>query len=171
MIQVTLGGERLVDAALDPLGRARIGWAEGMGEAELYDIARGTWVLSAARGKKERFLVVVGGGVVRQAIEATAVTKGADGRWTFVGTVLKAGHPVFDEFVGQPAPNGAQQNPITYFDSVLEHSGCACGCGELVPPTREFVSGHDQRAIHDRVAKVGSVREFLDWFDVTWIAD
>lgn len=169
MIQVSLGLERAIDPALDPLGRTRIGWAQGMSEVELYEIARGTWVLSHARAVKEKYLVVSGDGIIRQAIEIKSVSKAADGRLLFDGRVLCAGDPVYDEFVGKPAPNGTQQNPITYFGSPLEHTGCGCGCGELVPPTREFVIGHDQRAIHDRITKVGSVRQFLDWFDATWI--
>jgi hypothetical protein len=28
--------------------------------------------------------------------------------------------------------------------------------------------GHDQRAIHDRIAKLGGVREFIEWFDATY---
>jgi hypothetical protein len=31
-----------------------------------------------------------------------------------------------------------------------------------------FVSGHDQRALHERVAKIGTVAEFLRWFDQTY---
>ena len=31
-----------------------------------------------------------------------------------------------------------------------------------------FVSGHDQRALHERVAKIGTVAEFLSWFDQTY---
>lgn len=168
MIQVSLGVERAVDSASDPLGRARVGWAEGMSESELYNVARGTWVLSHARAVKEKFLLVSGDGIVRQAIEIGSVAKAADGRLVFDGRVLGSGHPVFDAFVGKPAPNGAQQNPITYFDSALEHTGCACDCGELVSPPREFITGHDQRAIHERITKVGTVRQFLDWFDETW---
>jgi hypothetical protein len=33
------------------------------------------------------------------------------------------------------------------------------------PVQRDFIVGHDQRAIHERIAKVGSIREFLDLFD------
>ncbi len=30
---------------------------------------------------------------------------------------------------------------------------------------RDFLAGHDQTALHDRVKKIGTVAEFLDWFD------
>ena len=29
-----------------------------------------------------------------------------------------------------------------------------------------FLPGHDQRAIHDRINQIGTVSEFLDWFDI-----
>lgn len=45
---------------------------------------------------------------------------------------------------------------------------CHCGCGEPVA-TGWFLIGHDQKALHARVAKVGTVREFIDWFDNTYI--
>lgn len=55
------------------------------------------------------------------------------------------------------------RNPIQYFDAPEDRTPCLCGCGHLV--FGDFVAGHDQRAIHDRVAKIGSVAEFLGWFD------
>jgi len=30
----------------------------------------------------------------------------------------------------------------------------------------DFVPGHDQKAIHERIARIGTVAEFLDWMDV-----
>ena len=30
---------------------------------------------------------------------------------------------------------------------------CACDCGGVVQPGRHFLSGHDQRALHDRVKR------------------
>lgn len=72
-----------------------------------------------------------------------------------------------DHYVGKPAPNGAQQNPITYFKSPLGNRECNCGCGK--PINRgDFLPGHDQRAIHERIARVGTVLDFIAWFDQTW---
>ena len=34
-----------------------------------------------------------------------------------------------------------------------------------LPPTGRFLPGHDQRAIHERIAKISFVADFLDWFD------
>jgi hypothetical protein len=33
---------------------------------------------------------------------------------------------------------------------------------------RDFLPGHDQRAIHERIAKVGAVKDLITWFDDTW---
>jgi hypothetical protein len=32
----------------------------------------------------------------------------------------------------------------------------------------DFAPGHDQRAIHERIARIGNVRDFLGWFDRTY---
>ncbi|MFF1499486.1 hypothetical protein ACFVZR_06345 [Streptomyces sp. NPDC058316] len=40
--------------------------------------------------------------------------------------------------------------------------------GELVA-SGWFVIGHDQRALHARISKIGTVREFIDWFDSTYV--
>ena len=34
-----------------------------------------------------------------------------------------------------------------------------------------FVPGHDQKALHERVARIGTVYEFIQWFDRTHPAD
>jgi hypothetical protein len=31
---------------------------------------------------------------------------------------------------------------------------------------KDFITGHDQTAPHNRVRQVGTVAEFLDWFDI-----
>ncbi len=44
---------------------------------------------------------------------------------------------------------------------------CGCSCG--TPINRgDFLPGHDQRAIHERIAKVGTVKDFITWFDNAW---
>ncbi|MFF8784858.1 hypothetical protein [Streptomyces sp. NPDC015125] len=43
---------------------------------------------------------------------------------------------------------------------------CRCGCGETPSPGREWPpGGHDHRAVHQRIARIGSTVEFCDWFD------
>jgi hypothetical protein len=166
MIQITLGRKRLVDPATDPFQRTQIGWEDGLSEQQLHDIARGVWAMGK-RAWQERYAVVSGAGIARQAIEIRKVIDTGDGRHAFVGRILQPGDPVYDLYVGKPAPNGPQQNPITYFDSPLERRTCACNCG--TPISRgDFLPGHDQRAIHERIAQVGTVRDFITWFDSTW---
>jgi hypothetical protein len=141
-----------------------------MSDRQLYDAARWSWSMSAERAGRERYAVVSGGGVVRQVIGIDRVVDAPGGRLAFEGRILGPGDPVHDHYVGRPAPNGRQQNPITYFDSRLDGRECNCGCGK--PISRgEFLPGHDQRAIHERIARVGTVMDFITWFDRTWEAE
>lgn len=79
------------------------------------------------------------------------------------------------EVDGQPgircqAPNRAQQNPITCFDSLLGNRECSCGYGK--PISRgDFLPSHDQRTIHERIARIGTVKDSIAWFDQTWKHD
>jgi hypothetical protein len=77
-------------------------------------------------------------------------------------------HPVFDQYVGGATPAGKSRNPVQYVDSPIDRTLCACGCGNQTPAGRHFIAGHDQKAIHERIAKVGGVVPFLEWFDNTW---
>ena len=81
-----------------------------------------------------------------------------------VGQILTKGHPVFDAYVGKPSPVIGVRNPVSYIDADEDLRRCECGCGAEVSHG-PFVSGHDQRALHERVAKIGTVAEFLCWFD------
>lgn len=117
MIQITLGKNKDVDPNSDPLQRSQIGWSDGLSDRQLHEIARGVWVMPGSRVQRERFAVVNGGGIIRQAMEIDRVVDVPGGRRAFEGRILGPGHPVHDHYVGKPAPNGAQQNPITYFDS------------------------------------------------------
>ncbi|MFE5710341.1 hypothetical protein ACFQ7J_05870 [Streptomyces sp. NPDC056501] len=72
--------------------------------------------------------------------------------------------------MGEQTPVASVRDPITYFDSPHDTRlcGCGCGCGEPVAGGW-FLAGHDQKALHARVATIGTVREFLDWLDNTYI--
>jgi hypothetical protein len=41
---------------------------------------------------------------------------------------------------------------------------CGCVCGAEIF-AGEFVRGHEQTALHQRVAQIGTIPEFLRWFD------
>jgi hypothetical protein len=168
MIQITLGKKKSVDPDTDPLQRSQIGWEEGLTDERLFATARGTWVMGT-KADQERYAVISGDGRIRGAIEIDEIEPTNDGRRAFIGRLLQPGDPVYDHYIDKPAPNGKQQNPITYFPSSLDQRVCACKCG--APLTRgDFLPGHDQRAIHERIAKVGTVKDFIAWFDETWPA-
>jgi hypothetical protein len=172
MIHITLG-HREEEAPGDPLGRPYHGWSGDMTEEECYQYNRGRWVLGE-RADSERYALfsardAAGTKRVRAAIEITGIEDTGEGRRAMRGHVLKPGHPVHDQYVGGPALVDPARNPVSYVESPLDDQGfCACGCGEPTARGRDFLPGHDQRAIHERIAKVGGVREFLDWFDASW---
>ncbi|MEU2913426.1 hypothetical protein ACWCQ0_28305 [Streptomyces massasporeus] len=60
------------------------------------------------------------------------------------------------------------RNPITYFDSPHGSRLCDCGSGEPVA-SGWFLAGHHRKALHARVAKIGTVRESINWFDNTYV--
>jgi hypothetical protein len=119
MIQITLGQKKVVDPGTDSLGRSRVGWDKDLSEQQLYNIARGGWVMGK-RAEQERYAVVSAGGIVQQAIEIERIDDVGGGRRAFEGQVLQPGHPVHDHYVDRSAPNGTQQNPITYFESPFD---------------------------------------------------
>lgn len=162
MLHITLGPARPVDRQIDELDRDRVGFAEDMTEQELYEANRGCWVLGA-RADREQYALVTFDGRVRQAIGIDRIVSTGTRR-AIEGRILTAGDPVFDAYVGKPTPVGRVRNPITYFDAPIGRRLCACGCGEVIA-LGAFLPGHDQRAIHARIARVGTVVEFLRWFD------
>lgn len=168
MLHITLGPKKAADKD-DALNRAYVGYDAGMSEQELYEANRGCWVLGP-RADSERFMLMSFEGVVRQAVEIERIVP-AGSRRAVEGRILGPGDAVHDKYVGQPSPVGQVRNPITYFEEEesQEHL-CACGCGQAMTSKRDFLPGHDQRAIHARIARVGSVKDFLDWFDRTWTA-
>jgi hypothetical protein len=93
---------------------------------------------------------------------------GKPGRKIIEGELLPEDHPVYRAYVGQPTPPSARvRNPVTYFDSVVGGWPCGCGCGEEIF-AGEFVRGHEQTALHQRIAQIGTIPEFLRWFDAVW---
>jgi hypothetical protein len=118
MLQITLGRMRHQpddhDDNLPP--RTLAGWDKTMTEIQVYDAARGWWRQNVDRARSERFAVVVAAGHVRQIIEINpdewTYAPNID-RWAFSGTVLQAGHPVYERYIGQTLPPSGQ-NPIRY---------------------------------------------------------
>lgn len=149
------------------LGPSRPGPVEDFSEAELYEAGRGDWVLGA-RADRETHALISYRGTVRQAIEIDHLEDVDGGRRAIVGKVLHAGDPIHDTYVGQPSPVTRARNPVTYVDVEEGQRLCRCDCGILLTGPGQFVPGHDQRAVHARIAQVGTVADFLDWFDATF---
>ena len=173
MIHITLSAEQERDPATEPLGRDRVGFSETMSPGALYDANHGTWVIGRNR-YNERFALFTHKGIVRQAVEIQRIEKlvireatdTRDDRSVIHGTVLEEVHPVYDHYVGQPSPLEPARNPVRYFRSPLDEAHpCRCGCGDTVTGA-DFLAGHDQTALHDRVRQIGTVADFLDWFDL-----
>lgn len=165
MLHITLGPARPVDPNVDELGRSRVGFDENMTAQALYEANRGCWVLGA-RADREQYALVSFDQVVQQAIAIDRIVLAAPGRSrrAIEGRILVTGDPVYDAYVNKPTPVGRVRNPITYFEAPVGRRLCFCGCGEEVS-LGHFLSGHDQRAIHERIARVGTVVDFLRWFD------
>ena len=166
MLHITLGPERLVDPEQDELGRDRVGFSHTMSENALYDANHGCWKVGP-RAAKERYMIVSFEGIVRQAIEIDSIDPVDRGNRSVVnGTVLRAGHRVYDKYVGKTSPVQGMRNPVTYFDDDdMDGQPCKCDCGAVVSG-RDFLPGHDQTALHHRVKQIGTVAEFLVWFDL-----
>lgn len=155
----------------DPLDRSYIGYFPRMTETEAWETGRGVWRMNTDKAGRQRFAVIVGEGLVRAVGEITGVSEHGD-RVALEGVVLAEGHPVRDAWIGRPDPvvNGSQ-NPVGYCELAEEKPfvfrPCACGCEELTD--RDFLPGHDVRAVQARVREHfgGSPLQFIRWVDDT----
>jgi hypothetical protein len=168
MIHITLRQSTLANDPTDPLGRTHSGWDESASIEANWDMNRGYYAIGE-RGDRQQYVAfsyrgeVVMVGKIRRILPA----KGKPGKRIIEGKPLGPGEPIWDTFVGKRTPEKAVgvRNPITYIEEGRAFGRpCRCGCGEIVFES-DFVRGHDQTALHQRVAKIGTIREFLDWFD------
>jgi hypothetical protein len=84
-----------------------------MSELALYDANHGCWKLGP-RADKERYMIVSFEGIVRQAVEIDSIEPVTRGnRSVVLGSILRAGHPVFDKYVGKTSPVQGMRNPGT----------------------------------------------------------
>lgn len=178
MIHITVGAWKKADPE-DGLHRSHVGYREGMSDQEMYVANHGEWAIGTKRQETERFALFSYNGTVIQAIEVHRYERTRkfaredkrDDKYTMHGTILEDTHPVHRKYVNRQTPKEVTtgRNPVRYFvDSEYDNSpgkSCRCGCGETTT-AGEFIPGHDQRAIHERIARIGTVADFLDWMDV-----
>lgn len=167
-VRVKLGSYEPVEAGHDPLGRRSVGYFPRMTEAEAWEAGRGLWKMNTERLARQRFALIVAEGVVRAVTELSGHTPMED-RIALEGALVEVGHPLHD-YVGQPDPvETGSQNPVGYAELPEEtqflYQPCGCGCGQ--PIDRDFLPGHDVRAMQDRVRAYfgASPRRFIDWVD------
>jgi len=162
-----------LDPAEDDMSRTWTGWSPHHSDAENFEQNRGVWVLGP-RAAKERVATFSLDGTVRlvarierlETIPAKAA--GARSKRAVVGHLLGKGDPAYDALFGTTVDG--HRNPVTYIDGPdAGPSTCACGCGGEVAGHRAFLPGHDQRAIHERIARQwGNTLGFIDWFDAEY---
>ncbi|MHB1010463.1 MAG: hypothetical protein ACYCTH_03265 [Cellulomonas sp.] len=174
-INFKLGPVAQADPATDDMGRDWIGWTHLHTAQKTYEQNRGVWVLGQ-RAERERLATFSYDGEIKLVVEIekieTVPAKMSDARSksAIVGRVLEPGDPRHDALIGQRVD--AHRNPVTYIaEPTAGNPACACGCGAPVPAHRSFLPGHDQRAVHERIARQwGSTLGFIDWFDATYPA-
>lgn len=166
-VRLKLGSYEPVES--DPLGRSSIGFFPRMTEQEAWDAGRGVWRMSIEKIARQKFALVVAEGRVRAVGEITGFTLHGE-RVALDGHLLDEGHPVRAAYLGAPDPvTSGSQNPVGYCalpeEQQFVQRACGCGCGEL--SDRDFLNGHDVRAMQQRVREHfdGSPLKFITWVD------
>lgn len=168
-INFKLGDRRDQVAVEDPMSRTWLGWSSELTDQEVYEQNRGIWFLGR-RARLQRVATFSHHGEVVAVIAVKEIEEipplGSERpKQAIVGCVLGAGDADYDALIGQPVDG--HRNPVTYPSGGVRT--CACGCGGNVAGNRLFLPGHDQRAIHDRIAKQwGTTLGFVEWFDETY---
>ena len=175
-LNLKLAAKRSLSPDQDRMGRDWVGWDPTLAPEVIFERNRGIWFLGP-RAERERYVTFSVDGHIRLAAEideiVTIPPKGPDKRMksAVVGRVLEAGDPAFEFFIGRPVDS--YRNPVSYIDDPDDSQAglrtCACGCGMPVSGHRDFVPGHDQRAVHERITRQwGNTLGFIEWFDATY---
>ncbi len=168
MLHITLTGKQVANDPTDPLDRTFYGWGEHDSIMQNWRNNRGYWVLGA-RAQRESYVLFSYAGthevVMAAKIDDIVDAPGKPGRKIIEGEPLAEDHAVHQAYVGKPTPDSARvRNPVTYFETTIGGWPCGCGCGAEIF-AGEFVRGHEQTALHQRVAQIGSIQDFIRWFD------
>jgi hypothetical protein len=71
------------------------------------------------------------------------------------------GHAVYDVFVGNPSPESPRLNPIGYFATPADFATTRLCAADAEQTPKDFAPGHDHVTTHERIANVGTTRDFL----------
>lgn len=179
-INFKLADEKSEDPEDDPMGRTWTGYEPSRSDAEIFAQNRGMWHL-AAHAEDERYATFSHKGKIVVVAEITGVEtlpwanpRGRRDKQAVIGGPLEAGHPAYEHFIGRQIAGA--RNPVSYIEDPEPRAApdartCACGCDAPVSGSRHFVPGHDQRAVHERIARQwGDTLGFIRWFDETYPA-
>jgi len=168
-INLKLNDRFTFDPTRDAMHRTWVGWSPDLTDQEVYEQNRGVWVLGR-RARGERLATFSHHGVVVavvaiDGIEDIPPLEGRTPKQAIIGRVLQAGDADYDALINTPVDH--HRNPVTYSSS--DRRTCACGCGTEVAGNRAFLPGHDQRAVHERIAQEwGTTLGFIEWFDAKY---
>ena len=178
-VNFKLSDESSVDRYDDPMDRELIGYLPTLTPTDVFSRNRGMWFLKRDRIEREQYATFSYAGCIVTVAEITGIEtlpwanpRGRCDKQAIVGHALEPGHPAHDHFVGREITNRSR-NPVSYiadppFAPAPELRTCACGCSLTVGESKYFASGHDQRAIHERIARRwGGTLGFVEWFDET----
>jgi hypothetical protein len=171
VVRFKLGNYQMVTG--DPLGRGYVGYFPRMTQEEAWESGRGVWKVNTERIGRQRFALVVGEGVVRAIAEITGQTEHdtpTGPRTALDGRLVPRDHPLRVAYLAQPDPvTTGSHNPVGYRDLPEERAlvlrPCACDCGG--ESDRDFLPGHDVRAIQRRVRERfdGSALKLIRFID------
>jgi hypothetical protein len=159
------------------MDREWVGYRPTLTGEEVFEQNRGMWYLRPDKVEKERYATFSFRGKIVTVAEIAGVQtlpwqspRGRRDKQALTGRALAAGHPAYEHFIDRLV-SGTSRNPVSYIDDpeprpAPEPNSCTCGCGTPVPEGKNFVPGHDQRAVHERIARQwGDTLGFVRWFD------
>lgn len=178
-INFKLSNETSNDRDDDPMDRDRVGYKPTLTASEIFSRNRGMWPLNTDRAADEKYATFSYKGNIVAVAEISGIEtlpwpnpRGRRDKKAAIGCALEPGHPANEYFIGRVIKG--DRNPVSYIDDPEprpkpEPQYCACGCGTQVTTSKRFVAGHDQKAVHERIARQwdGAVG-FIEWFDATY---
>ncbi len=143
-----------------------VGWTPTLTSQEIYERNRGVWYLSA-RAERERYTVfssTVAGVIV--AVVANEGIENIDGRRkAIIGKVLELATRFTTRWPVSPCLIGTAIQSRTLTTPSTSERALVVAVA-LLPAAGCSLPGHDQRAVHERIARQwGDTLRFIQWFD------